>query len=823
MIKIKKMHYLFLVLPFLDLITALITRNFEFSISPGIVIKGLFIIYLTLFIFLSKSKYKKISLMFLCGCFIYNLFYFLTKPELLSSIYIFNEIIYIFKLLYFPLVFLGLLCFYDEYHFDSKKVVQMLGITLLIYTIMLLFPLILGSSYNTYFELLEGKIGWFYSGNEISNIVVLLLASSFYFVEFSKKYTLLFFIPILFTIFQIGTKVSFLGTLIVILILLIFSGINSFHNKNKNFIKYIFLVLITLFYSSSSVTVQNYKYLSEKNISETILKEPIIIDEVNKEEVEMIQETITNFYDKNQFNKILKRLLSSRDIYLANTLSIYNNDLSNNNIWFGIGFSNTEKVNNQNIAKLIEIDILDGFFHYGILGLLIMLSPFLIIIYLIFLSNKKVSLLSLFYILIILLTIGISCLSGHVFTAPAVSIYLVFYLLLLLNEFKCIGRNKELKNKISILSLHMGYGGIERSIVNQANMLSQNYRVEIISLYKLSFEIPYQLNKNVKLIYLSDLKPNKEEFLKYFHFKNILKIISEGLKSIKILYFKKKLIGDYIYNSDSKIIISTRLEFTKLLNKYYNANCIRIAEEHVYHHNNVKYINKLKKALKNINYLIPASKYLTKDYKNYLKELKIKIIYIPQAVDNFPKKINKFINKNIIYVGRLEPEKGLLDLIEIFKLINKQNKDIKLTIVGDGSQKNNIDKMIKKYNLNKYIKVSGYLSGKNLIKEYKKASLFMLTSFEESFGLVLLEAMSYGIPCIAFDSALGAKEIINGKNGIIIKKRNKEIMSQEIINYFKNESYQKMIKEARNTAELYSLEQTKIKWEEFISKFINNK
>ena len=54
-----------------------------------------------------------------------------------------------------------------------------------------------------------------------------------------------------------------------------------------------------------------------------------------------------------------------------------------------------------------------------------------------------------------------------------------------------------------------------------------------------------------------------------------------------------------------------------------------------------------------------------------------------------------------------------------------------------------------------------------------------MTSFEESFGLVLVEASSFGLPLIAFDSAIGAKEIIQ-KNGILVSNRDKSVMIKKI-------------------------------------------
>lgn len=381
-------------------------------------------------------------------------------------------------------------------------------------------------------------------------------------------------------------------------------------------------------------------------------------------------------------------------------------------------------------------------------------------------------------------------------------------------------KKKKLENKITILSLHLGYGGIERSIVNQANMLSRNYKVEIVSLYKLKNECNYKLNRNIRVIYLSHLEPNKKAFIKSLQKRNVFKILIEGFKSIYILLKKYTLISKYIYNSNSKVIISTRLNFTKSLGRFGNKNCIKIAEEHVYHCNNIKYINKLKKAMKNVNYLIPASKYLTDDYKKFFGTSETKVVYIPQTIDYLPNKINDLSNKNIIFVGRLEKEKGIADLLVIFKKINDQHKDIKLTIVGDGALKQFAKEYISDNCLNDSVILKGYLSGELLRKEYEKASLFLMTSYEESFGLVLIEAMSYGIPCFAFSSALGAQEIINCDNGLIITSRDKEKMATEIIKYFKFKNKNIYGKSARKTSEKYFVDKIANKWLNFISELL---
>ena len=89
-----------------------------------------------------------------------------------------------------------------------------------------------------------------------------------------------------------------------------------------------------------------------------------------------------------------------------------------------------------------------------------------------------------------------------------------------------------------------------------------------------------------------------------------------------------------------------------------------------------------------------------------------------------------------------------------------------------------------------------------------------MTSYTESFGIVLIEAMSHGLPCIAYDSAEGAREIINsGENGYLIKNRNAEMMIKKISDLIDNSSERKKIgKNARNSISKYTSDVVGEEW-----------
>ena len=377
--------------------------------------------------------------------------------------------------------------------------------------------------------------------------------------------------------------------------------------------------------------------------------------------------------------------------------------------------------------------------------------------------------------------------------------------------------------KITILGLHFGYGGIEVAISNLANMLSDKYKVEIILFYNIYGKPVYELNKNIDVKFLYEGSPNKDEFISYLKKFRLIKVLKEGLKSIKILYLKRKLMIKSIKECDSDIIISTRIEITELLSKYYKGNAKLVSQEHSHHNNNQKYINRVIKSLKNIDYFMPVSKKLAKFYKNKVKG-DTKVMYSPLCVDYIPEKESKKVEKNIVSIGRLSQEKGFLDLIDVFNIINKEDKECKLYIIGAGSDRNNIEAKIDSLNLQDYVTLYGYKDKDFIREKLNDMSIYLMTSYEESFGLVLLEASSYGIPSIAFSSAEGASEIINNDvEGYIIENRDKEEKAKKALELLNNKKKLATFgHEARVKCMDYSYESVKEKWLGIIENILNS-
>lgn len=327
--------------------------------------------------------------------------------------------------------------------------------------------------------------------------------------------------------------------------------------------------------------------------------------------------------------------------------------------------------------------------------------------------------------------------------------------------------------KISILSLHLGYGGIEKSIIALANLLVDKYNVEIVCSYKLYDKPAFNLDKRVKVRYLTkNITPNKDAFKEAFRKKNISNIVSEGNKSIKILKLRKKTMVDFIKKCDSDIIISSRDIFDNWLGKYARKDVVKIGWEHNHFHGNMKYANKIVKYAKRLDYFVLVSKELRDYYGDRLSKTKCKCVYVPNIIDKLPKYLSRLNKKRLVCVGRLSPEKGSMDLLKIYNRIHEIHPDWNLEVIGDGPERNKMEEYIKDNKLDKFVTLHGFRNKDYIDDILHNSSIYLMTSFTESFGIVLIEAMSHGVPCIAFDSAEGARELIDhGENGFLVKDR----------------------------------------------------
>lgn len=147
-------------------------------------------------------------------------------------------------------------------------------------------------------------------------------------------------------------------------------------------------------------------------------------------------------------------------------------------------------------------------------------------------------------------------------------------------------------------------------------------------------------------------------------------------------------------------------------------------------------------------------------------------------------------NKCILYIGSLIERKNFRFMLQVFEKINKKNSDIKFIVIGNG-KKSYIEKSLKSISESSInnIKFVDKIDNKYLKDIYTEADVFILPSKEEIFGMVLLEAMYFGVPVVTSLNG-GSSTLINrGINGIIIEEFNVDMWANEVLKICLNKDY----------------------------------
>lgn len=180
-------------------------------------------------------------------------------------------------------------------------------------------------------------------------------------------------------------------------------------------------------------------------------------------------------------------------------------------------------------------------------------------------------------------------------------------------------------------------------------------------------------------------------------------------------------------------------------------------------------------ALKKIQMIVSLTQRDALDWKKINPHVEV----IPNVVHlNDSGKYSDCSSKTAIFVGRYSYQKDLQSLLRIWEIVSQRHPDWQLHIYGGyGVEQDLILSEIKKNDLN----ISVHESTSDIMDRYIESSILLLTSRYEPFGLVLPEAMSCGLPVVAFDCPYGPADIISdGIDGFLIKNRNIEEFAEKV-------------------------------------------
>ncbi len=314
----------------------------------------------------------------------------------------------------------------------------------------------------------------------------------------------------------------------------------------------------------------------------------------------------------------------------------------------------------------------------------------------------------------------------------------------------------------------------------------------IVAFYPLYLNFPFPIIREMRFI--------KQLWVRNYY-KAILKVIQKENLNIDLIHshftwpsgaaaVKIKKILKHPVTITSHIHLNLSCEETRIdkdwINTWKEADAIiRV---------NKKDVKTIKKYNKNVYFI--ANGYDKREFTNLNKKSARRKLHLKE-------------DKNIILnVAHLVPFKNQRSLILAANELRKKGKDFIVYIVGDGPLKKELDQLIKKLNLQNYVKLVGPKPHSEIPLWMNAADVFVLPSFSESFGIVQLEALACGTPVVATINN-GSRTVITSKDyGLLLKNPNnfkglaelidkalnKQWNKKKILNYARKLSWQEISK-----------------------------
>ena len=466
--------------PILDVITGIGIHTWHTNITIGIVVRMLFlafVLYSVIFVY----KRKK-SLIFYAILVIYGILYMAGMLIYKDGVGLFSEIQGLCRVFYFPVLLISLYSIKDEIKISKMA----LMVVLITYLVCILVPNCLNLGFKTYEITKAGTLGFFNSANEISGIISILTPIMILILVNKKKIllTLIIVLIYLYVILTIGTKTPLLSLGITIFFTYLWFIRQEIKLKRVKRVA-ISIILLLIFIAGMIVILPKTNFY--KNI-ETHLE---FLEVDNITEVFKDKKLIDHF------------IFSERLTFLENRYKDYR-DENNYLQLFGIGYLKDGKD-----TKAIEMDYFDIYYSQGLIGFIIYFGIYGYFFALIMKRRKRLDFTQYMLYISVVLSVLLSFITGHIITAPAVSILLVVLLILLEKKQKTrillIGQNlnidRPLENKL--MKLDINKYELDFLLVTSKRKVYNNLTLEIkIKKYKPSTNTNKIIEKIVNLLKL---------------------------------------------------------------------------------------------------------------------------------------------------------------------------------------------------------------------------------------------------------------------------------------------------------------------------------
>jgi glycosyltransferase involved in cell wall biosynthesis len=276
-----------------------------------------------------------------------------------------------------------------------------------------------------------------------------------------------------------------------------------------------------------------------------------------------------------------------------------------------------------------------------------------------------------------------------------------------------------------------------------------------------------------------------------------------------------------IFGAFSSLILS-RIKHVPIVLTFHNDTFGKNALQHLVEQVYKVILNKI--VLRNVNMVtVPSQGYYSELNRSGLEKNKIIVIRngitfknkVEFDVEKMERKFNFSRKKIVLFVGALEKRKGIEFLIRSLPIVREKISEMKLVIVGNGSEKTHLQDLACNLGIKDYVNFKGQINDDQLYDMYEQCDVFVLPSLYESFGIVLLEAMSHRKPVVA-SRITGVTELVKTDyNGLLVEPKNIQQLAKAIIKVLSQENYSVQL---GKNGKYFS---KKFEWEEIIIEYEN--
>lgn len=310
-------------------------------------------------------------------------------------------------------------------------------------------------------------------------------------------------------------------------------------------------------------------------------------------------------------------------------------------------------------------------------------------------------------------------------------------------------------------------GGVERILIDKANYLvHQGHTVAIVTFEQGQHPFAFGLDEKIEHY---ELDCRRFTLYKYPIYLRVVKLWQMNRRFIRRW-------NAYVQKSKPDLVVATTNSgdfLREILTARDKANIV--VESHtafIYDMGSKSLIRKL--WLKRYIHIVKRSKMIISltqgDSQFWIEQGAKHVIVLPNPLTLYPDIINDVekIPCRIIFAGRFDKVKRIDLLVSAFSLVIEKYPEWFIDIYGEGEEREHIERFIATKHMEKHIKIQN--PTRDIYTEYMKSQFLVLCSKYEGFGLVLIEAMSCGIPCVSFDCPYGPQEIIKDHyNGLLAR------------------------------------------------------